>query len=222
MLPIEKLVTAGEHPFIFNGNVGALEAVLSVPDSSPKMMFAIIGHPHSQQGGTMNNKVVTTLVKVFKELNIPSIRFNFRGVGQSEGIYDHGIGESEDMLSLVKEIQTKTAINHFIFAGFSFGSYVAYRVAAQHPHQLLLTVAPAVTHYDYQEFDSVPSPWIVAQGDIDDVVPEIKVLDFVASIQKPMTLLRFQQTGHFFHGRLTELKSRLIDSIRDQVKLICN
>src|SRR5205085_2607786 len=97
-----KLNTPGEHFFTFVGPVGLLEAALNVPENVDKRYIALLGHPHSLQGGTMNNKVVTTLVRVFKDLGIASLRFNFRGVGQSAGVFDEGIGESDDMLVLAR------------------------------------------------------------------------------------------------------------------------
>ena len=214
MLLTNKLNTSGEHLFSFPGQVGQLEVALTVPENVDKQYIAILGHPHSLQGGTMNNKVVTTLVRAFKELNIASIRFNFRGVGQSSGVYDEGVGESEDMLLLARQWLQERPDTCLFFAGFSFGSYVAYRAAAQCRHSLLITVAPPVHHCDYNEFIPVPAPWIVLQGDDDEVVPMQLVLDFVAQTSPTIPLLRFAETGHFFHGKLIDLKSRLIEVIR--------
>ncbi|ETO94158.1 alpha/beta hydrolase [Legionella oakridgensis] len=217
MLPTHYLNTAGEHPFVIEGQAGQLEGIFTVPEKARTDYLAVLGHPHSLQGGSMNNKVVTTLARLFKELAVPSIRFNFRGVGQSAGLYDHGIGESEDMLSIARQYKEQISPVNFIFAGFSFGSYVAYRTAAQHEHALLITVAPPVHHYDYTEYDSVPAPWILVQGDDDDVVPLQFVLDFAARLKPSISVLRFPETGHFFHGRLLELKSGLLELVRRQV-----
>jgi hypothetical protein len=217
MFITEKLNTVGEHPFFFLGLAGQLEVILTVPDNVDKRYIAILGHPHSLQGGTMNNKVVTTLARTFKELHIASLRFNFRGVGQSAGTYDDGIGESEDMLRLARQWQQEIPDARFIFAGFSFGSYVAYRTAAQLPYSLLITIAPPVHHFDYAQFSPAPNPWIVLQGDKDEVVPEQLVLDFVAKGSPPLPLLRFADTGHFFHGKLIDLKTRLMEEIRKHV-----
>ncbi|WP_133128303.1 alpha/beta hydrolase [Legionella nagasakiensis] len=217
MLPIDYLNIPGEHPFVTEGQAGPLEGMFTVPEKMRTDYIAVLGHPHSLQGGSMNNKVVTTLARLFKELAVPSIRFNFRGVGQSAGLYDHGIGESDDMLSIVQQYKEQVSPVNFIFAGFSFGSYVAYRTAAQHEHALLITVAPPVHHYDYMEYDSVPSPWILVQGDDDDIVPLQLVLDFASGVQPAISVLRFPETGHFFHGRLLELKSELLVLVRRQV-----
>lgn len=215
----EKLDTPGEHLFILPGLAGKLEAALVVPENPDKRYVALLGHPHSLQGGTMNNKVVTTMARAFKELNIASLRFNFRGVGQSEEMYDEGVGESEDMLLLAGLcVQTMPEVQ-LIFAGFSFGSYVAYRAAAQHKHALLITIAPSVQHYNYAEFLPVPAPWFIIQGDEDEVVPLQSVIDFAAHTTQAIPLLRFAETGHFFHGKLIVLKERIIEMVCAQIGL---
>jgi alpha/beta superfamily hydrolase len=213
----EKLAAQGEHPLVLQGVVGQLEAVLTVPEQTHPNLVAILGHPHSLQGGTMTNKVVTTLARTFKDLGIPSLRFNFRGVGKSEGVYDAGIGESEDMLAIARAWQNENPQVQFIFAGFSFGSFVAYRAAAQCINRLLITVAPAIHHYDYQEFTPGPHPWLIIQGEEDEVVPSKLVFDFAKQAQPEIPVLRFAETTHFFHGKLIELKDRLTDYLLTQV-----
>jgi len=221
MLLIDKLCIPGEHSVLIPGAVGPLEIGLSVPENARQDYVAILGHPHSLQGGTMNNKVVTTLARTFKELGVASIRFNFRGVGQSAGTYDAGIGESEDMLLLAEQCRQGLPETNLLFAGFSFGSYVAYRAAAQCRHALFISVAPPVHHYDYTEFTPPPFPWIVVQGDEDEVVPLALIIDFVAQATPPLPLLRFAEAGHFFHGELIQLKSRLREVICIKVPDLC-
>lgn len=211
----DYLTTPGEHSLTLPGAVGSLEAVLVVPEQISTPYVAVLGHPHSLQGGTMTNKVVTTLARVFKELNIPSLRFNFRGVGQSAGVYDQGIGESEDMLLLANEWQAKQTDARFIFAGFSFGSYVTYRSASHFPKSTLISIAPPVHHYDYTEFQPDLTSWLIVQGDNDEVVPCQLVEDFAKEHKLPF--IRFAETGHFFHGKLIELKTQLIDYLKPLV-----
>jgi alpha/beta superfamily hydrolase len=211
-----QLNQPGEHPFFFQGVVGALEAILTVPPTVDNRYIALLGHPHSLQGGTMQNKVVTTLARVFKELGIASIRFNFRGVGQSQGEYDAGVGEGQDLLRLLDLCQQEMPGVQYVFAGFSFGSYVTYRAAAQSPHALLISVAPSVHHYNYAEFPNTPRPWIIVQGDIDEVVPVEKVRAFVSQSPSPIVYLECKATSHFFHGKLVELKSVLLETISAQ------
>lgn len=218
----DALNTPGVYPLSIPGIAGNIELELTVPPSANWHYVAILGHPHSLQGGTMNNKVVTTLVRAYKELAIPSIRFNFRGVGQSDGEYDAGLGESEDMLLLSRLWRQAFPTAVVFFAGFSFGSYVAYRAAAAYQQQIanetcLITIAPPVHHYDYTEFALKSMPWVIVQGDDDEVVPAQLVYDFALQTKPVLPVLRFENTGHFFHGKLIELKTRLIDVIGEQV-----
>lgn len=215
MLPIDKLTTPGEHTFIFTGAMGKLEAVLTVPEQLNTTVVAVLGHPHSLQGGTMNNKVVTTMARAFKESGIASLRFNFRGVGSSEGTYDAGIGEADDMLLLMQLWKERFPSSKFLIAGFSFGSYVAYRAAALSKAVLLITIAPPVHHYDYNEFLPLSSKWVIFQGNEDEVVPAQEVVDF--ALQNSLPVIPFAETGHFFHGKLLPLKSELIALIKQQV-----
>jgi alpha/beta superfamily hydrolase len=205
----------GEHLLTLDGAIGPLEACLTIPDTMSTEYVAILGHPHSLQGGTMNNKVVTTLARTFKELGIASVRFNFRGVGATPGVYDAGIGESDDMLCVAAACSRALPDAALCFAGFSFGSYVAYRAAAQRQHVLLISVAPPVHHYDYSEFQLDARSWFVVQGEEDDVSPLSLVLDFAK--QKSLQVLRFPGAGHFFHGQLIALKTRLLDVIPDYI-----
>lgn len=210
-------MSPGEHALFFPGKMGLLEAVLAVPEQMDTRYLALLGHPHSLQGGTMNNKVVTTLVRACNACRVASIRFNFRGVGLSEGVYDHGIGESEDLLILANLCAREWPGVRFIFAGFSFGSYVAYRAAAQHAHDLLITIAPPVHHFDYQAFQIPPGPWVVLQGEEDEVVPLDIVRSFIHEAAFPIDLQCFSKTGHFFHGQLVNLKARLIALIQARI-----
>ncbi|MCL9685233.1 alpha/beta hydrolase [Legionella maioricensis] len=214
---IEKLASPGEHPLFLQGFSGQLEAVLTVPEHVNNTFVAFLGHPHSLQGGTMNNKVVTTMARAFKELGIPSLRFNFRGVGQSAGSYNDGIGESEDMIALVNEWRKEQPDLRPVLAGFSFGSYVAYRTAAQFENALLITIAPPVHHYDYREFNPAPHPWLIIQGDADEVVPHSLVIDFARQSSPVLPVIEFAETGHFFHGKLVELKTQLMEYMHRQV-----
>jgi len=214
----KKRHTPGEHPFELQGVMGNIEAVLTTPTEFNERYLVLVGHPHSLHGGTMNNKVVTTLTRAFTALNIASIRYNFRGVGRSEGAYDAGIGESEDMLYMVEQWRALAPQVKIIFAGFSFGSYVAYRAALQSEPQLLISVAPPVGRFDFKENSLVNAPWIMLQGEEDDVVPYPLVEDFVKKAISPIDFLSFSGTGHFFHGQLLQLKTRLMDAVCQHIE----
>lgn len=217
----KALAEEGVHKGLIPGPVGMLEVVVDRPVGADMRYLAVIGHPHSLQGGTMDNKVVTTMAKVFRELNIASIRFNFRGVGRSEGLYDNGVGESDDMLHLLR-LSDREDLTVF-FVGFSFGSYVAFRTLTQYQHEYahpttLITIAPPVHHYDYSLPLSPQTPWIVVQGDNDEVVPVADVLAFVKQRNPSPQLEYFKETGHFFHGKLLELRTRMIACVQQWIK----
>lgn len=216
MLPIDKLHTPGEHVFDFEGAAGKLEAIVTVPSVERTQYVAILGHPHSLQGGSMSNKVVTTMARAFRDLGILSLRFNFRGVGVSEGTYDAGVGESDDMLVLQK-LWAKHNTCRFLFAGFSFGSYVAFRAASQCDHDLLISVAPPVHHYDFHEFPHASDNWAIIQGDEDEVVPVNQVLEFAGSFDPAIPVIRYAETSHFFHGKLLLLKDDIMRIVNQQV-----
>ncbi len=219
MNPFASFTTPGVHVLPVDGLVGNLEVELTIPETANWERMAIIGHPHSLQGGTMNNKVVTTMVRAYKAIQIPTIRFNFRGVGQSAGEYDAGIGESEDMLLLARWWKESHPTAIIEFAGFSFGSFVAYRAACLYQQSVelktaLITIAPSVDHYSYQEFPLHQVPWVVIQGDEDEIVAAKSVHDFTQKFHPPLPLFTFKQTGHFFHGKLIELKDCLMNVIK--------
>lgn len=207
----------GEHLLLIDGPDGQIEAILTVPPTPRMDTLAVLGHPHSLQGGSMSNKVVTSMARVFKDAHIIALRFNFRGVGRSGGVYDAGIGESEDMLFLARLLIADLDNPALIFAGFSFGSYVAYRAASQLPHRLLISVAPAVHHYNYHEF-TPPGHWVVLQGEVDEVVPFDLVQGFVQKTKPQPQFICFPETGHFFHGQLIALKEALAPIVAETLQ----
>jgi alpha/beta superfamily hydrolase len=202
------------------GPVGTLE----VSVTSPSVIFsletvAIICHPHPLYGGTMQNKVVTTLEKVFNQLGFICVRFNFRGVGKSQGSFDQGRGEVDDLLAVMGWVKEHYQNPKIILAGFSFGSYVALQVASQPNHHImmLITVAPAVNHFDFSIANQIQKPWILIQGDHDEVVPAEEVYHWVAQLEHKPDVLRFPEASHFFHGQLVLLRERLLAEILNKL-----
>lgn len=220
MFPVSLLEAPGSHRFFFEGAVGQLEAVLTVPDNEKASFIALLGHPHSLYGGTMDNKVVTTLTRAFSELRIPSIRFNFRGVGQSIGTYDAGIGESEDMVILASLCANALPDCRFIFAGFSFGSFVTYRAARERSPSLLISIAPPVHHFDYQLLPDPTCPWVIIQGKEDEVVPFALVHEYASQHRPPIDVISFEGTSHFFHGKLILLKETIMQLVNQKCLLV--
>lgn len=200
---------------------GRLEAVAEDPDTAEDR-YAVICHPHPLFGGTMDNKVVTTLAGALHAEGIPTVRFNFRGVGQSHGTYDAGEGETADAAAAADWGSARWPGRRLVIAGFSFGAYVAMRLAQLRQASNLITIAPPVAMFDFSSM-TVSCPWLVVQGDADDVVNPQQVIEWVNSLTSSANLgsdaargtqlVVLRGVGHFFHGRLNELR----DTVRSAV-----
>lgn len=209
-----------ETSIIIPGPVGSIEAVLTGCQPGDTLeQLAIVCHPHPLFGGTMNNKVVVTLVRAYRDKEIPSIRFNFRGVGASDGTYDDGIGETDDFWAVYQWAQEHMPSQRMFIAGFSFGSYVAsrgYARLAERENQIpehLLLIAPAVSKWDFSEVFPLPGDIWVVMGDADEVVPPEAVFEWVESVYPPIQLLRMEGASHFFHKRLSDLKQLVTQDV---------
>jgi uncharacterized protein len=176
--------------------------------------YAVICHPHPLYGGTMDNKVVTTLARALREVGIPSLRFNFRGVGGSAGAFDQGNGETDDANAIADYGAARWPGKSLVLAGFSFGGYVALRLAMKRAVARLITVAPAIQRFDVTDGGVPDCPWLVVQGDADDVVDPQAVISWARGLVPPPKLAVLAGVGHFFHGHLHELRDSVIDSIR--------
>jgi alpha/beta superfamily hydrolase len=176
--------------------------------------YAVICHPHPLYGGTMDNKVVTTLARALHEVGIPSLRFNFRGVGLSAGAFDQGNGETDDADAIADYGAARWPGKSLVLAGFSFGGYVALRLALRRAAVRLITVAPAIQRFDVTGSGVPDCPWLVVQGNADDVVDPQAVISWARGLVPPPRLAVLAGVGHFFHGHLHELRDAVIDSIR--------
>jgi uncharacterized protein len=184
-----------------DGPAGAIEVVCNVPDT-PLSGIALVAHPHPLQGGTLDNKVAQTLAKTFFALGLAAVRFNFRGVGGSAGVFDDGIGETDDALIVLAQAKAKFGdALPVVLAGFSFGSFVQTRVAKAMDAQRLVLIGPAVRRF---AVEAVPADTIVVHGETDDVVPLADVLAWARPQELPVVV--FPGCGHFFHGRLPQLQ----------------
>jgi len=183
---------------------GQLE--LMVSEAMHSETTAIICHPHSQMGGSMNNKVVTTTTRAWQNLHYNTIRFNFRGVAASTGVFDHGIGEQEDLASVIDWAHTHLPSKQLILGGFSFGAFVALQFCQTTTPDMLLLIAPP-THY--ANFHKLHTPLhsknflIVAQAD--EVVSSPDILQW-ANTQHFQKILVIPEASHFFHGKLILLR----------------
>ena len=192
MAVTEKWVVAGQ--------AGDIEGVVHLPEQDPRAI-AVVAHPLPTMGGTMENKVVTTLAKTFVELGFAAVRFNFRGTGKSAGVFDEGNGEVEDVLAVVRHARQQYGDLPLVLAGFSFGGYVQAR-AAQHLHpRRLVLIAPAVGRF---AMPHVPPDTLLIHGEQDDVIPLEEALFWARPQHLPIVVL--PETEHFFHGRLHLIK----------------
>ncbi|MHB8455345.1 MAG: alpha/beta hydrolase [Acidiferrobacterales bacterium] len=200
------------------GPAGGLEGLVTCPaDPAAFPMVAVICHPHPLHGGSMQNKVVHTLARGFNELGLYTVRFNFRGVDQSHGNYDGGIGETGDLLAVADWTLNHCPNAELWFSGFSFGAYVALRAAALRAVARVILVAPPVNLYD---FTALPSPGrncLVLQGDQDEVVAAPGVRDWVARMDPPAELVLIRGAGHFFHRQLNDLRAALVGMLGPQM-----
>lgn len=188
----------------------AVEVAVDHPDAAlARAGVALIAHPHPLFGGTMDNKVVTTLERSLRELGLTTVRFNFRGVGRSGGTHDEGRGETEDLVALAGWIAAERPGHALWLAGFSFGSWVSYRAAERLAPGQLVSIAPPVGRWSFDDIAHPVAPWLVVQGEADEVVSPQAVFDFVATVTPPPELIRMPETSHFFHGRLTQLRELL-------------
>jgi alpha/beta superfamily hydrolase len=178
------------------GPAGALETDLNDP-GEPRRGLALIAHPNPVQGGTKDNKVVTTLAKTLFGLGYAVLRPNFRGVGASAGTFDRGEGETEDILAVAQYARSRFGELPLLLAGFSFGAFVQTRVAQRLAPERLVLVGPAVNRFPAA---TVPADTLVIHGEHDDVVPLAAVFDWARPQQLPVIVVPGGE--HFFHGRL--------------------
>jgi alpha/beta superfamily hydrolase len=188
------------------GPAGAIECAIDEPAEAVRGV-AVVCHPHPLHGGTMDNKVAQTLARAFVQLGYRAVRFNFRGVGGSEGSFDDGRGETDDMLAVIAA--HRVAPLPLRLAGFSFGGFVAAQAAQQLPDDAkaawLVLVGPSTQK---QQVPAVPEDTLVIHGEADDVVPLSATLDWARPQALPVVVI--PGAGHFFHGQLTLLKNLVV------------
>jgi alpha/beta superfamily hydrolase len=192
------------------GPAGRIEAAIDAPEGAVRGV-AVLCHPHPVHGGTMDNKVIQTLARALVQLGWRAVRFNFRGVGGSQGQWDDGVGEVDDAMAVVSA--TRDAALPLLLAGFSFGGYVAAtvceRLAGAAAAQRLVLVGPATSTF---KMPAVPADTLVVHGEADDVVPLQATLDWARPQGLPIVVL--PGVGHYFHGQLTRLRDLVVQALR--------
>ena len=196
-----------------DGPVGLLEAVLEQPDEATATGVVVVLHPHPQHGGTMHNKVAHTLARAFLHSGYAALRFNFRGTEGSEGEFDHGNGEREDAIAAVHWARAQFPGLPVWLAGFSFGAAMGVKAAVTESVDGLVSIAPAITRFADGLETQPDCPWLVVQGDEDELVDVAETVAWVDSLEPGPELLVMQGAEHFFHGRLVELRDAVTEFV---------
>ncbi len=193
--------------FFIDGQSGKIETILTEPSIPPRGV-AVISHPHPLKGGTMDNKVVYTLFNSVLALGFIAVKFNFRGVGKSEGVFDNGVGEVEDAIAVTQAVQNQFYLQFgdlpLLLAGFSFGGGIQIQAAPRLNPQSIILVAPSIPKTDTQRLVEAVENILIIHGDKDEIIPLQTTLDWAAPYTLPIVVVPGAE--HFFHGKLTVLK----------------
>lgn len=221
-----------EQPVRFAGPVGNLEGKFAQPNQPTKNYAAVICHPHPVYGGTMENKVAYTLSRAMLDCGIAALRFNYRGVGNSAGNYNHGSGETDDVVAAMQWLQQQQPSTQLILAGFSFGGAMALQAALQAATQAttqaptlaatisqpaaLITIAPPLMDYA-DELVSIPCPWLYVHSRDDDVVDFAPTAIWMRQQQPAPQIIECKSAGHFFHGQLNLLRQLVVNFTQEAI-----
>lgn len=197
---------------LIDGPAGTLEVDVDLPSDTPRGVV-VICHPHPQQGGTKDNKVVFMLGRAATQAGFAAVRFNFRGIGASEGEYDAGVGEVDDVRAVRDWAVEASGLELAALAGFSFGSAAAVRVAVDEPVDRLVTVGFPSAYF--QELSRPQGRWLAVFGDADDVIDVEASIKAVSELTPAVDVRVLQGAGHFLHGRLTELRKHVVAFLED-------
>ena len=202
---------------VVTGPAGSIEAVVDAPELAPGVAargVVVIAHPHPLFGGTMDNKVVQTLARAFVQCGWQAVRFNFRGVGATEGVYDEGRGELQDLLAVVQQVAPQGTL---ALAGFSFGAFITSHAVQtlwpQRAIEKIVLVGTAASRFTVADIPpEAHAHTLTLHGEQDDTVPLAAVMDWARPQTLPVTVI--PGGGHFFHGQLPLLKSLVVRHLR--------
>lgn len=197
------------------GPAGSLEALLDLPDGAVRAV-AVFGHPHPLHGGTMHTKAVYRSAKAMARIGVAALRFNFRGVGQSQGTFDDGPGEKDDFRAALAFAAERFPGLPIWAAGMSFGSWVAMTVGAEDARvSLVLGIAPPVDRYDYESLKSSTRPKFIIHGEADELIPVKEIRKFYAQLPEPKELVVLEDAGHLFEGKTAMVGEAVEDLLAD-------
>jgi len=214
---------AADQAALIDGPAGPLEVALDLPEegaeagiSEARNLVAVLCHPLPTEGGTMHNKVVTMAARALRESGATTVRFNFRGVGRSAGTFDEGDGELEDLRAVVAWVREQRPEHQLWLCGFSFGAYVSLRGAVELAADAVISIAPPVSGrgWDFSGIDLPQVPWLVIQGEADEIVDAQAVKAWAESLKPPPELVLMPDTSHFFHRKLMDLRGAIKSGVR--------
>jgi len=204
--------------FALQGPAGELESILELPADAAVIGAVVVCHPHPQHGGTMHNKVAHTLARAFIRSGFAALRFNFRGTEGSAGSYDNGVGELDDALAALDWLAQQYPKVPLWLGGFSFGAAIAVRAAVSTTVSGLISVAPAIYRFADGLEQQPECPWLVIQGDEDELVEVDGTIAWFNSLAPGPELLVVPGAEHFFHGRLGDLRSAVMEFVEETQK----
>lgn len=204
------------HRFTLDGHAGKMQCILDLPESQPRGI-ALVAHPHPLYGGTMENKVAQTLARTFVTLGYATARFNFRGVGESEGIHDDGRGEVDDMDIMYRHMTGQFPGLPVALSGFSFGTFVQAQFQQRltldgRPAERLVLVGSAAGKWP---MPPVPADTILIHGELDDTITLQEVFDWARPLDIPVTVI--PGADHFFHRKLGHIKNLVVEMWRRDI-----
>jgi len=205
--------SARSEKFWLQGPAGKLESFLEEPGETEVTGAAVVCHPHPQHGGTMHNKVAHTIARSFVRSGFACLRFNFRGTEGSEGQYDNGIGELDDALAALAWMADRYPQLPVWLGGFSFGAAIAVHAAVTEAISGLISIAPAVYRFADNLEGQPKCPWLIIQGDEDELVDVEGTIAWINGLEPGPELLIMPGAEHFFHGRLNDLRVAAMDFI---------
>lgn len=196
---------------LIDGPAGALELSVTAPrEAASPPGVGIVCHPLPTHGGSMNNKVAYMLARSCNQAGLTAVRFNFRGVGRSEGEFDQGRGEIDDLVAVLGWSHSQWPDTPWALLGFSFGSFIALQGAVRRAPAQLVTVAPPVAYFGDTAIPRPDCPWLVVQGDADDVVDPDQARSRLSALESPPEWVELTGVGHYFHGHLSALRDVVV------------
>ncbi len=201
---------------VLDGPAGPLEAIIEPPEADvpANPVIAIVCHPLPTEGGSMHNKVVTMTARALRELGVTTLRFNFRGVGHSAGAFDDGNGERDDLREVAAWVRAQRPKDRLWLAGFSFGAYVTLRAAGELQPDVLISIAPPAGRWDFASIELPTMPWLVIQGEADEIVDPQAVYAWLEASEAQAELVKMPDTSHFFHRKLMDLRGAIKNGVK--------